>query len=138
MNTDVRIDNETLVLRVEGDATLGQARATAFEAVMACRDRGLRRLLLDFLDMQLDAPPQYVQRIDIVQEWAEAAPRGLSLALAAPESLLRPDRAGLYVASRLGLDAQVFTDRAAAQRWLSEPAATLVSEKPHERRTPSR
>ncbi|WP_162823799.1 hypothetical protein [Lysobacter sp. TY2-98] len=131
MQTDVRIAGDTLILRIEGHATLADARAAAFDAVMLCRDRGLRRLLLDFLDAAVEPPPFYVQRIDIVQEWAEAAPDGFSLALAAPEALLRPDRAGLYVASRLGLDAHAFTDRVEADRWLRQ---VRPEETPHERR----
>lgn len=135
MNTDVRIENGALVLRIDGDATLAQARTAAFEAVLACRDRGLHRLLLDFLDIRIDPPPLFVQRIDIVQEWADAAPHDFSLAFAAPESLLRPDRAGLYVASKLGLDAHAFTDRVEAHRWLRHAPSR---EKPHEGRPSSR
>ncbi|GAB1596978.1 hypothetical protein [Lysobacter claricitrinus] len=123
MNVDVRVEDDALVLRVEGDASLAQVRAAAFDAVLTCRDRGLRRLLIDVLDARIDQPPVLVQRIDIVQEWAEAAPDGFSIGLAAPEALLRPDRAGLYVASHLGLDARVFTGRAEAKRWLEQPSA---------------
>lgn len=131
MRTDVRTAGDTLILRIEGEAALADVRAAAFDAVMLCRDRGRRRLLLDFLDAVIEPTPFYVQRIDIVQEWAEAAPDDFSLALAAPEALLRPDRAGLYVASRLGLDAHVFTDRVEVDRWLRQPPP---QEMPHERR----
>lgn len=122
MNTDVRVDGDTFVLRVTGTATLAELRAAALDAVLACRDSGMHRLLLDLLDARVEPVPALVQRIDIVQEWAEAAPDGFSLALAAREELLHSDRAGLYVASRLGLDAHAFTDRASAERWLREPS----------------
>lgn len=118
MTIDRRIEGDAMIVRIEGDVRLDDARAASFDAVLTCRDRGIGRLLLDLLDARVAPSPMLVQRIDIVQEWAEAAPDDFALALAAPEHLLRPDRAGLYVASRLGLKAHVFTDAVSARAWL--------------------
>lgn len=118
MNVVQHLDDDCLVVHVNGALSLGQARAIALDAISQTRGGEVRRLLLDFTDADLAAVPTLSERFEILREWADAAPAPLSLAVAAREEMLDPDRIGEIMASRLGLRAHAFNDAVDALLWV--------------------
>ncbi|AXK72701.1 hypothetical protein DWG18_10730 [Lysobacter sp. TY2-98] len=118
MNVVQHLDDDCLIVHVDGPLSLGQARAIALDAISQTREGHVRRLLLDFTDADLAAAPTLSERFEILREWADAAPEPLSLAVAAREEMLDPDRIGEIMASRLGLRAHAFNDAVDALLWV--------------------
>lgn len=112
------LDDDCLIVHVEGVLSLVEARAISLEAIAHAREADVRRLLLDFTDAELSSAPTLTERFEIVREWAEAVPEPFTLAIAAREHVLDPDRIGLIMASRLGLQAHAFSDAVDALLWV--------------------
>ncbi|WP_133499347.1 hypothetical protein [Cognatilysobacter terrigena] len=129
MNVERHLDDDCLVVLVEGALSLGEARSIALDAIRDTRDADTNRLLLDFTHADIASAPTLTERFEIVREWADAAPLPYTIAIAAHEELFDADRVGVIMAARLGLRAHAFTDAVDALMWVKRhrvPQASLL------------
>ncbi|MGY3266985.1 MULTISPECIES: hypothetical protein [unclassified Lysobacter] len=112
------LDDNCLIVHPIGELPLTNARAIALDAIAEARAYELQRLLLDFTDATISPLPTLAERFEIVREWADAAPEPFTLAIAAREEMLDPDRIGQIMATRLGLQTHVFEDSVDALMWV--------------------
>ena len=129
MNVERHLDDDCLMVLVEGALSLGEARSIALDAIRETLDADTNRLLLDFTDADIASTPTLTERFEIVREWADAAPLPYTIAIAAHEDLFDADRVGVIMAARLGLRAHAFTDAVDALMWVKRhrvPQASLL------------
>jgi hypothetical protein len=88
------------------------------DAIVAARERGVRRLLVDVRALAGITPPTLAQRDAMVSAWARAAAGRMAIVTVAPESLVDPERYGVLVAEAAGLRSETFPDVASARAWL--------------------
>jgi hypothetical protein len=107
------------VFRLGPGIELRAAIAAVTQAIVAAREAGATRMLLDVRAMAGVPPPGLGQRYAFATDWARAAQGALSIALLAPAELVDPGRFGVLVAHGAGLDTDVFEDEAVARAWLA-------------------
>ena len=106
-----------------GERSLVEAEALIADAIAACRDRGISRLLVDATGMTGVPVPTLVERFLIAEEWAQASNGVVVLALVIAAEYIHPRKFGVSVAADRGMVTDVFTSRAEALDWLSgQPA----------------
>jgi hypothetical protein len=127
--TESRLENFELhedyaSLAPVGVVTIEQAVTMVTTAITNARKKGLKHLLVDFLNLKGIRRPVLQERYWIAHEWSREAAEAVSLALILEPQLIDPDRFGVVVAWNLGLRADVFTGVPEALKWL------LSGEKP--------
>jgi hypothetical protein len=102
-----------------GQFSLVEAEAIVADAIAACRDRGITRLLVNANRMTGIHVPTMVERFLIAEEWAQASQGAVVLALVIPAEYIHPRKFGVAVAADRGLVSDVFTSESEALGWLS-------------------
>jgi hypothetical protein len=101
-----------------GERTLLEAEALIADAISACRDRGIERLLVDATGMTGVPIPTLVERFLIAEEWAQASGGAVVVALVVRAEYIHPRKFGVSVARDRGMATDVFTSETEALRWL--------------------
>lgn len=101
-----------------GERTLLEAEALIADAISACRDRGIERLLVDATGMTGVPIPTLVERFLIAEEWAQASGGAVIVALVVRAEYIHPRKFGVSVATDRGMVTDVFTSETEALRWL--------------------
>ncbi len=107
-------------VRPRGEYSLVEAVALISSAIAWCRDRGIKKLLIDARRLTGMAIPSLVDRFLMVEEWAHQADGCVVVALVASPEYLHPERFGVKVALDFGLVCEVWTSDEAAWKWLRE------------------
>ena len=103
-----------------GRYSLVDAEALIADAISACRDRGIQRLLVDATGMTGVPIPTLVERFLIAEEWAQASGGVVVVALVAPAEYIHPRKFGVAVATDRGMVTDVFTSESEALDWLAD------------------
>ncbi len=106
-----------------GEHTLLEAEALIADAISACRDRGIERLLVDATGVTGVPIPTLVERFLIAEEWAQASGGAVVVALVVRAEYIHPRKFGISVATDRGMVTDVFTSEAEALRWLESRQA---------------
>ena len=117
--TEREIDADIGRFSPTGERSLVEAEALIADAIAACRDRGISRLLVDATGMTGVPVPTLVERFLIAEEWAQASDGDVVLALVIAAEYIHPRKFGVSVAADRGMVTDVFTSRAEALGWLS-------------------
>ena len=112
-----------------GCVSLEQAADAVTRALVAARDRGIKRLLVDASQFTGFPSPSLADRYFIVQRWAAEARKRVELSIVLPQPILDPDRFGILVATNLGMRADAFSSKSEALTWLLSgwPADVTIS-----------
>jgi hypothetical protein len=102
-----------------GEHSLLEAEALIANAIVACRDRGITRLLVDATDMTGVPVPTMVERFLIAEEWAQSSNGIVVMALVVHAEYIHPRKFGVAVAADRGFVTDVFTSQADALGWLA-------------------
>ena len=102
-----------------GEYSLVEAEAMVADAIAACRDRGITRLLVNATRVTGVHVPTMVERFLIADEWAQASKGAVVLAPVIPAEYIHPRKFGVAVAADRGLVSDVFTSETEALGWLS-------------------
>ena len=103
-----------------GEYSLVEAEALIADAISACRDRGIGRLLVDATGMTGVPIPTLVERFLIAEEWAQASGGMVVVALVVPAEYIHPRKFGVSVATDRGMVTDVFTSETDALDWLAD------------------
>lgn len=103
---------------LSGRVSLEQAANAVMRALIAARDRGIKRLLVDARELTGFPSPSVADRYFIVQRWATEVGKQVELSLILEQHILDPDRFGMMVATNLGMRADAFNSPAEALAWL--------------------
>jgi hypothetical protein len=106
--------------RASGEATFHETVGLVARAISEASDQGIKRLLVDILELRGFPHPTTSERFFMAEKWASNA-RGLRLVVVAREDLIDPLRFGVTVARNRGLFANVFATEAEAVEWLLHP-----------------
>ena len=112
-----------------GCVSLEQAADAVTRALVAARDRGIQRLLVDASQLTVFPSPTLADRYFIVRRWAAEAGKQVELSIVLQQHILDPDRFGIMVAVNLGMRADAFSSPSEALTWLlgGRPAGVIIS-----------
>lgn len=106
-----------LVARFGGALDVPNFHRQVQAAVLACRERGRRRLLLD--GTRMTGMPSTLERFQLGEQGAAAAAGVLDrVAIVARPDQIDPQKFGVLVARNRGLQVDVFPEAALAEAWL--------------------
>jgi hypothetical protein len=105
--------------RPAGECNLVEATELVSKALVYCRDRSMRKLLVDGTGLVGLPIPSLVDRFLMVEEWAQEAKGVVAMALVVEPKYIHPDKFGVRVAADLGFSAEVFPLESDALAWLA-------------------
>jgi hypothetical protein len=114
-------------LRIEPTGSLLDTAQSIVAMLAQARACGTRCVLLDLRALAGVPTPSLGQRHELITAWARAAGGELVVAVVAPESLLDPERFGVFVAEAAGLRTEAFVDDRPARAWLERQSAQLAA-----------
>ena len=89
-------------------------------AIAHCRDRRIDQLLINVMGLG-DVPiPTLVDRFLMVEDWANASQRLVTVVMVASPEYIHPHKFGVKVAAHFGLVVDAFTTEEEAREWLRE------------------
>jgi hypothetical protein len=101
-----------------GRVSLQEAASLVSRAIAFCRERRIRRLLVDVSQLTGFEPPTIAERYWFVQEWAQEARATVVVAMVVQPRFIDPQRFGVIAAANAGLKGDVFTSESEAVSWL--------------------
>jgi hypothetical protein len=110
--------------RPVGKITLPDAISLITRAIKFTRDRQCPKLLVNALGLTGYAMPTLSDRYFAGRTWAAAAEKVVSAVLVIPPEMIDPEKFGVIVARNAGMNAEVFSTEAEAQRWLTSQPPT--------------
>ncbi len=111
------------VCRPEGDVSFPEALERLSQAVIYCRENGIRRLLIDTTKLTGFGVPGTVERFSMGERLARDARAAVKLVVVARPEVLDPGRFGVTVARNRGLFSNAFSSESEALKWLLDPSA---------------
>lgn len=122
MSTDIPAHLEMregyAVSRASGEVSLAEAIQAVTAAIVAAREQGVKKLLVDISGLSGFEPPSIASRYEFVNEWARAARGAVSVVLVAQKQMIHPQKLGVIFANSAGLVGEVFSSEDAAVTWL--------------------
>jgi hypothetical protein len=109
--------------RPEGSVSFQEAGELLSQAIVYCRENGIRRLLIDTTKLTGFGPIDTAERYTIGERLARAAMAAVKVAMVVRQELLDPARFGITVARNRGLFSNAFTSESEAWEWLLDPNA---------------
>ena len=109
--------------RPEGHASFQEALELASQAVVYCRENGIRRLLIDTTKLTGFGTLGTAERFTVGERLASDARAAVKVALLARPEVLDPNRFGTTVARNRGLFSSSFSSESEAWKWLLDPNA---------------
>ena len=122
-----------------GCVSLEQAADAVTRALIAARDRGIQRLLVDASQLTGFSSPTLADRYFIVRRWAAEVGKQVELSIVLQQHILDPDRFGIMVAANLGMRANAFSSPSEALTWLlsGQPADFTTSNNQNKKPAPT-
>jgi hypothetical protein len=109
------------VYRPVGECSLETVATNVTEAIQVCRERKVKRLLIDISQLSGFKPPTTMQRYEIASAWAFASTGAIKIAFLFRPEILDPQRFGMTVATNRGMRGNVFLVETEALAWLLDP-----------------
>ena len=106
---------------LRGEASFAQTVRLVQDVLLRMRERGVRELLIDALELKLDHIPGVGERYFMARDWAAAARGALRVALVVQPELIDPEKFGMLALRNAGLIGDVFRTREEALAWLEVP-----------------
>jgi len=106
------------LVALAGCVSLEQATDMVMRALVAARNHGVKRLLVDARQLTGFPSPTVAERYFIVRGWAAVAGKEVEIAIVLQPHILDPDRFGIVVATNLGMRADAFSSGSEALAWL--------------------
>jgi hypothetical protein len=101
-----------------GRVSLQEAVSLVSRAIAFCRERQIRRLLVDVSQLTGFEPPTNAERYWFIQEWAHESRATVVVAMVVQPGFIDPQRFGVIAAANAGLKGDVFTSESEAASWL--------------------
>ncbi len=111
------------IFRMEGNLRFREAVDRACAAITWCREREVRRLLIESTGLTGFDNPGTEERFLLGEAFARAGQAAVKVAIVARPEFMDPERFGVTVARNRGLFAQGFASREDALAWLLDPNA---------------
>jgi hypothetical protein len=109
--------------RPEGNVSFEEALELVSQAIVYCREKGIRRLLVDTTKLTGFGAPGTADRFLPGERLARDARAAVKVAMVARPEVLDPSRFGVTVARNRGLFTKAFSSEAEARRWLLDTNA---------------
>jgi hypothetical protein len=109
--------------RPEGHVSFQEAGDLLSQAVVYCRENGIRRLLIDTTKLTGFGPVGTAGRFSVGERLAREAMAAVKVVMVVRPELFDPKRFGITVARNRGLFSNVFSSEAEAWTWLLDPNA---------------
>jgi hypothetical protein len=109
--------------RPAGDVSFQEALDLLSEAIVYCRENGIRRLLIDTTKLTGFAAPGTAERFSMGERLARDARAAVKVAMVAKAELLDPSRFGVIVARNRGFFTKAFSSEPEAWKWLLDANA---------------
>jgi hypothetical protein len=122
------VDGVTVVRLAATHRVFAEAVALFTAVIRRMVAEGQPHLLLDVVHAGF-APPDMLERLAMVREWAQAADGRLRIAMVARPEYIDPERFGIVAAGNFGLAGQVFEREADAIAWLHDERAAELRRK---------
>ncbi len=106
-------------VRVRGTTTFQQATLLGTRIMALARERGVRRLLMNLLELGIEHQPSLGERYFMARDWAAAGAGAVRVAMVVQPFLIDPRKFGILAARNAGLICDVFSDEAQAREWLN-------------------
>jgi hypothetical protein len=119
---DFEMCEDYACFRPSGELSFHGAVGVIAEAISEAASQGIKRLLVDAVNLRGFPHPTTAERFFMSETWASKS-RGLRLAVVSRPDLIDPMRFGVMVARNRGLFANVFSSEAEAIEWLVNPHA---------------
>ena len=107
--------------RLTGTQTFQQTVQAVTEGICACREQGLRKMLIVNTEAVGFEPPSIVDRHAMVRTWAEAAQGMVKIAMVVRPEFIDAEKFGVVAGANFGLTSNVFGTEAEALAWLRNP-----------------
>ena len=105
-------------LRLSGSTSLAEVMDFIASTIARCRDAGVARLLVNGCGLEGVSVPTLVDRFLMAEEWAGEARGIVAVALVVPPEYIHPDKFGVAVATKLGMQCEVWPTEEPAFAWL--------------------
>jgi hypothetical protein len=106
------------VYRPVGRVSLSTAVQWMTSIITSCRERGIRKLMVDIYGLTgFESPPLHT-RYFFMHEWAGAAAGAVCIAMVARPEMIDPEKFGVMVGRNAGLTCDVFATEPEAEAWL--------------------
>ena len=112
------IKGERGIFRPAGAMSLQQAVGAVDAAFAFARKKGLGEVLVDITAVTGFEPPGMFDRFLAACQWAETVGGRLRVVMVAREELIHPQKFGVTVARKRGMDSNIFSQEAEAIAWL--------------------
>jgi len=109
--------------RPEGNVSFLEALDLLSQAIVYCREHGIRRLLIDATKLTGFGTLGTAERFAMGERLARDARAAVKVALVGREEVLDPSRFGMTVARNRGLFTKAFSSENEALAWLLDPNA---------------
>ena len=106
------------ICRPVGKLSLDDAVRLIDDSLRFCKMNKITRLLANVTGSTPFPSPSLTDRFWLVTRWAESARGLVLLSVVAPEEIIHPEKLGVVFAANRGLEAEIFSDEAAAIEWL--------------------
>src|SRR5664279_2594425 len=104
--------------RPRGSFSLVAAVDLVSTAIARCRDQRTDKLLINVTGLEGVPIPTLVDRFLMVEDWANASQRLVTVVMVASPEYLHPHKFGVKVAAHFGLVVEAFTNEDEARAWL--------------------
>jgi hypothetical protein len=104
--------------RPRGRVSLVEGVDLVSAAIAQCREQRIDKLLIDVTGLQ-DLPiPTLVDRFLMVEDWANASQRLVTVVMVASPEYIHPHKFGVKVAAHFGLVVEAFATEEEGRAWL--------------------
>jgi hypothetical protein len=117
------IGEDHAVHRPEGNASFQEALDLLSQAIVYCRENGIRRLLIDITKLTGFGELGSTERFAVGERLARDARAAVKVAFVARPEVLDPARFAMTVARNRGLFLNAFSTESEAWKWLLDPNA---------------
>jgi hypothetical protein len=112
------VSEDHAIFRPTGDVSLETAIQWVTSTITYCRERGMRKLMVNTCGLTGFGPPPLHVRYFFMHDWGRAAAGALCIAMVARPEMIDPEKFGVMVGRNIGLTCDVFASEPEAEAWL--------------------
>ena len=113
-----KVFEDYAVYRPVAHVSLEKSVEMVTEAITLCRERGVRKLLVDTCGFTGFESPSLPARYFFMHDWSRAAAGVVCVAMVARAEMIDPEKFGVTVGRNNGLLCDVFSSEEEADAWL--------------------
>ncbi|HEY2847140.1 MAG TPA: hypothetical protein VGI80_04930 [Pyrinomonadaceae bacterium] len=106
-------------LELGGEETL-EATVNTIDAILFCRETGVRCLLVDIKEVTGFPSPTIAARFEFISRWAATSEGKVLISIVARPEMILDDKFGVLIAANRGMVSDVFPDAREATQWLKD------------------